>query len=57
MSWHWDAGKVFGPKCHVLMRIVASKYQLESKARKRWPIYASHEEEDLELRKPKWNQK
>jgi len=38
------------------MRVVASKYLLESKTRKRWPTYASHNE-DLELRKPKWNEK
>jgi hypothetical protein len=30
------------------VRIVGLKYQLESKARKRWPDYASHEE-DLKL--------
>jgi hypothetical protein len=44
------------PKKGILMKIIALKYQLESKARQRWPAYASHEE-DLKLRKPKWNEK
>ena len=56
LNRYWDAKKVYGPKQEILMKIVAFKYQLESKARKRWPAYASHEE-DLTLRKPKWNEK
>ena len=53
---YWDAEKVYGPKHHVLMRVVASKYLLESNTRKRWPAYVSHNE-DLELRKPNRNEK
>jgi hypothetical protein len=53
---YWDATKVYGPKRGTLIKIVASKYQLESKTRMTWPAYASHQE-DLKLRKPKWNEK
>ena len=41
---------------HILIRVVGSTYELESKTRKRWPIYALHEE-DLVMRKHKWNEK
>ncbi len=51
MSRYWDAEKICGAKCHVLIRVVASKYLRESNTRKRWPAYATHNE-DLELRKP-----
>ena len=47
---------VCGPKQEILKKIVASKYQLESNTRMRWPAYASHEE-DLTLQKPKWIEK
>ena len=56
LNRYWDAMKVYGPKREILMKIVAFKYELESKARERWPAYAS-QEEDLALRKPKWNEK
>jgi hypothetical protein len=56
LNRYWDAQKVYGPKQGILGKIVALKYQLESKARQRWPAYASHEE-DLKLRQPKWNEK
>ena len=35
LSRYWDAEKVYGAKRRVLMRVVASKYLLESKTRKR----------------------
>jgi hypothetical protein len=39
-----DAKMIYGPKREILKKIVASKYQLESKTRMRWPAYASHQE-------------
>ena len=56
MSRYWDAEKICGAKCHVLVRVVASKYLLESNTRKRWPTCATNNE-DFELREPKWNEK
>jgi hypothetical protein len=47
---------VYGPKRGILIKIVAVKYQLESKARMRWPAYAANQE-DLKLQNPKWNEK
>jgi len=48
LSQYWDAEETYGPKRHILMKVVALKYQIETEAHRRWPTYASHEE-DLAL--------
>ena len=52
----WDVSKEYGPNSRDVEMIISSKYSIELKARQRWPMYASYEE-DKQLRKGKWNVK
>ena len=56
LTQYWDAEETYGPKRCILMKVVALEYQIETEAHRRWPTYATHEE-DLALRKHKWNEK
>ena len=52
----WDIEKAYGPNRRFVRRLIAQKYKVERRARDRWPVYASHEE-DIAIRKPKWSDK
>lgn len=52
----WSASKTYGPTVKHLMRVFRFKLALVRRARERWPKFVSFEE-DIELRKPKWNAK
>ena len=52
----WDVSKEYGPNSRDVEMIISSKYSIELRARQRWPVYASYEE-DKQLRKGKWNVK
>jgi len=50
----WTATDKYGPDKKVMRTIFLRKLALVKRARRRWPLFASYEE-DMLLRKPKWN--
>ena len=56
LLWWVDATSEIGVQQNKLKKIVDHKLSLEKDTRRRWPMFASYEE-DQQLRKDKWNAK
>ena len=45
LSQLWDAEKMYGPLRQDIHKVIAVKCNIERRARKSWPVYASYEKD------------